>query len=151
MNNNIFVLLAMIFLHIFDDYKIQAGVLAMLKQRDWWREQDTYKPLYKYDYIVALIMHSFSWAFMIMLPIALFAIGIAAHIIEFIIFATFFYQCIQLADCFLKSTFINESLDIFFCFRTFMLFFVFPSYKDRLNFEFQDEMLCINDGITTPK
>lgn len=27
--------------------------------------------MYKYDYIVALIMHSMSWAFMIMLPIAI--------------------------------------------------------------------------------
>lgn len=26
--------------------------------------------LYKYDYICSLIIHSFSWAFMIMLPIA---------------------------------------------------------------------------------
>ena len=27
--------------------------------------------MYRYDYIVALIMHGFSWAFMIMLPIAI--------------------------------------------------------------------------------
>ena len=71
MNNNIFILLSMIFLHIFDDYKIQQGVLAMLKQKNWWKEQKEYKPLYKYDYIPALIEHAFSWTFMIMLPIAI--------------------------------------------------------------------------------
>ena len=65
-----FVILAMIFMHIVDDYCLQ-GILASMKQKQWWQAQKEYKPLYKYDYIVALIMHSFSWAFMIMLPIAM--------------------------------------------------------------------------------
>lgn len=69
MDNKIFILLAMIFLHIIDDYKIQ-GILASMKQKKWWEEQKEYKKLYKYDYIPALIEHSFSWTFMIMLPIA---------------------------------------------------------------------------------
>ena len=69
MNNKIFVLLAMIFLHIIDDYKLQ-GILASMKQKKWWEEQKEYKSMYKYDYIPALIEHSFSWTFMIMLPIA---------------------------------------------------------------------------------
>ena len=68
--NKIFCLLLMIFLHIIDDYKLQAGVLNSLKQKNWWKEQKEYKELYKYDYIWALIMHSFSWSFMIMLPFA---------------------------------------------------------------------------------
>lgn len=68
--NNIFILLAMIFLHIIDDYKLQQGVLANLKQKKWWEEQKEYKDLYKYDYLPALILHGFSWSFMIMLPIA---------------------------------------------------------------------------------
>lgn len=63
------ILLLMLFLHIVDDYYLQ-GILASMKQKDWWRNQEQYKELYKYDYIVALIVHSFSWAFMIMLPIA---------------------------------------------------------------------------------
>lgn len=62
--------LTMIFLHIVDDYYLQ-GILANMKQRDWWRQSDQYKDMYAYDYIVALVMHSFSWAFMVMLPIAI--------------------------------------------------------------------------------
>lgn len=69
MGNKIFVLLAMIFLHIIDDYKLQ-GILASMKQKKWWEEQKEYKKLYRHDYIPALIEHSFSWTFMIMLPIA---------------------------------------------------------------------------------
>ena len=68
--NKIFVLILMIFFHIVDDYYLQ-GILASMKQEEWWKENAS-QSLYKYDYIVALIMHSFSWAFMIMLPIALY-------------------------------------------------------------------------------
>ena len=77
MQNKIFILLAMIFLHIIDDYKLQ-GILASMKQKKWWEEQNGYKKLYKNDYIPALIEHSFSWTFMIMPPIAImlnFSIG----------------------------------------------------------------------------
>lgn len=63
-----FTLLLMIFMHIFDDFYLQ-GWLASGKQKKWWRNQAEYTDLYKYDYIVALLMHSFSWTFMIMLPI----------------------------------------------------------------------------------
>lgn len=56
------------FCHIVDDYYLQ-GKLALFKQKSWW-EKNAPDQLYKYDYIVGLIMHSFSWAFMIMLPIA---------------------------------------------------------------------------------
>ena len=59
----------MIFCHIVDDYYLQ-GWLASAKQKKWWQENAPQK-LYKYDYIVALIMHSMSWSFMIMLPIAM--------------------------------------------------------------------------------
>lgn len=67
--NNVFIILAMIFCHIVDDYYLQ-GCLASMKQKKWWQENAPQK-LYKYDYIVALIMHSMSWSFMIMLPIAI--------------------------------------------------------------------------------
>lgn len=67
--NNSFVILLMIFCHIVDDYYLQ-GILASMKQKKWWKENAPDKQ-YKYDYIWALIMHSFSWAFMIMLPIAI--------------------------------------------------------------------------------
>ena len=58
----------MIFFHIVDDYYLQ-GWLASAKQKKYWQENAP-EFLYKYDYIWALIMHSFSWSFMIMLPIA---------------------------------------------------------------------------------
>lgn len=67
-----FVLLFMIFLHIVDDYYLQAiGPLASMKQRRWWSENYP-NELYKYDYLVALMMHSLSWAFMVMLPISIY-------------------------------------------------------------------------------
>ena len=66
---NIFILLSMLFMHIVDDYYLQ-GILASMKQKAWWKKQESHKDLYKYDYVVALIMHSFSWAFMVMMPIA---------------------------------------------------------------------------------
>jgi hypothetical protein len=81
----------MIFMHVIDDYKLQ-GILASMKQKIWWKEQKEYKELYKNDYIAALIMHSFSWTFMIMLPIAItlcFNIGwwIFAYVVNMCIHA----------------------------------------------------------------
>lgn len=67
--SNFFIILTMIFCHIVDDYYLQ-GWLASAKQKKFWQENAPEK-LYKYDYIWALIMHSFSWTFMIMLPIAI--------------------------------------------------------------------------------
>lgn len=64
------ILLSMLFCHIVDDYYLQ-GWLASAKQKKYWRELPNYSDKYKHDYIVALIMHSMSWAFMIMLPIAI--------------------------------------------------------------------------------
>ena len=61
------IFLTMIFLHIVDDYYLQ-GILAHMKQKKFWKEQAP-DELYKYDYIWALIMHAFSWTFMIMLPL----------------------------------------------------------------------------------
>lgn len=71
-NNAWGILFSMIFLHIVDDYYLQKGLLAFMKQKSWWREDKNYKDLYKFDYIVGLIVHSFSWSFMIMLPITFF-------------------------------------------------------------------------------
>lgn len=64
-----FVLLLMLFMHIVDDYYLQ-GWLASAKQKKWWEDNAPQK-LYRHDYIMALVMHSFSWAFMVMLPIAI--------------------------------------------------------------------------------
>lgn len=66
-----FILFAMLFCHIIDDYFLQ-GILASMKQKEWWNKNAPGK-MYAWDYIAALFMHSFSWAFMIMLPIAIVA------------------------------------------------------------------------------
>lgn len=66
--SKLFVVALMIFCHIIDDYRLQ-GILASMKQRSWW-EENYPERLYKYDYIMALAMHSISWSFMIMLPVA---------------------------------------------------------------------------------
>lgn len=66
--SKIFIIMLMIFCHIVDDYYLQ-GWLASAKQKEYW-QKNMPEEIYKYDYIWALIMHSCSWAFMIMLPIA---------------------------------------------------------------------------------
>ena len=66
------ILITMLFCHIIDDYYLQ-GWLASAKQKDWWNKNAP-NPLYKKDYIMALFMHSFSWSFMIMLPILVYEI-----------------------------------------------------------------------------
>ena len=66
----IFILILMIFCHIVDDFYLQ-GWLASAKQKSWWQKNAT-NNLYKYDYIMALFCHSFSWSFMIQLPILIY-------------------------------------------------------------------------------
>lgn len=64
------VFLAMIFFGIVDDFYLQ-GKLCNLKQKKWWEDNypdDKYTNDYKCDYKCALIIHSFSWSFMVMLP-----------------------------------------------------------------------------------
>ena len=66
------ILFAMLWCHVIDDYAIQ-GILANLKQKKWWEEHAP-QPLYKNDYIIALIMHSLSWSFSISIPILIAAV-----------------------------------------------------------------------------
>lgn len=89
------IFLTMVFFHTIADYNLQ-GILASMKQSQWWTEmfcddmeklskrkdilpekvfeykmnaiQDAFHKSHN-DFIMALFMHSFSWAFMIMLPI----------------------------------------------------------------------------------
>ena len=71
----IFILLAMIFFHIVDDYYL-PGWLASAMQKSWW-EKNAPEKFSDKDYLMALFMHSFSWSFMIMFPLTLhtFIIG----------------------------------------------------------------------------
>ena len=70
--NNVFIVLCMIFYHVIADYNLQ-GWLASAKQKSYWKENAP-DEMYKHDYICALVMHSFSWTFMIMLPL-MYAVG----------------------------------------------------------------------------
>lgn len=67
----IFIFLSMIFLHIIDDFVLQPICLSNLKQKKFW-EANAPNKLYKNDYKCALVIHAISWAFMIMLPIAIY-------------------------------------------------------------------------------
>lgn len=83
--NEGFIILWMIFFHIVDDYYLQ-GWLASAKQKSWW-EKNAPDKMYENDYIWALMMHSFSWTFMIMLPIAYFN-GFAIDPLFFMMFVS---------------------------------------------------------------
>jgi len=60
----------MIFLHILADFNLQ-GFMAQAKQKEYWKINAP-DEMYKFDYIVVLLLHSFMWSFMIMIPIALY-------------------------------------------------------------------------------
>lgn len=66
-----FLLPAMLFLHVLDDYFLQAPTLGRLKCKSWWKENAP-DPHYKHDFVPALICHAFSWAFLTMLPVAFY-------------------------------------------------------------------------------
>lgn len=82
-----YILLCMIFMHVVDDYYLQ-GILASMKQRSWWRENAPQEK-YKYDYLPALIAHSFSWTFMVLLPLVF-----SLKNIDFSFFILFFINVI---------------------------------------------------------
>lgn len=66
----VFILIAMFFMHVVADYNLQ-GILAKMKSKKWWEDDPSYDSFYELDFISALIMHSISWTFLIMLPIAI--------------------------------------------------------------------------------
>lgn len=62
-----YIFLAMVFFGIVDDFYLQ-GKLCDLKQKKWW--EDNYPDdMYSDDYKCSLLIHSFSWSFMVMLPV----------------------------------------------------------------------------------
>ena len=83
--NNLFLVLSMIFCHIVDDYYLQ-GWLASAKQKKYWQDNAPDK-MYRHDYIWALLMHSFSWSFMVMLPIA-FSLSFDVNVLFGIVFVS---------------------------------------------------------------
>ena len=94
MEIKLFVLLMMIFFHILDDYVLQASCLYKLKQRKFW-EENYPNEMYKYDYIVALILHGFSWSIMISIPAIIYGyITKGAEIITYGILAIIVFNAI---------------------------------------------------------
>ena len=78
------ILLCMLFAHIVDDFYLQ-GILAKMKQRQWW-EDNAPDALYKHDYLAALIIHAISWSCMIMAPAILFKLPTIKLVMIIILF-----------------------------------------------------------------
>ena len=68
------IFLIMFLLHVINDFNLQ-GILASMKQQEWWKKQEGYKDLYKDDYKTALTIHSFSWSIFVSLPLFFFPIS----------------------------------------------------------------------------
>lgn len=86
-SNIVVCFMLMVFMHIVDDFYLQ-GILAKLKQKSFW-EENAPSTLYKYDYIIALAEHAFSWCICIHIP--MFAVwymcggfSLVAFIVNFI-------------------------------------------------------------------
>ena len=90
----------MLFCHTIADYNLQ-GWLASAKQKSYWEENSPDK-MYRYDYIMALIMHSISWSSMIMFPLMIYLIYIGdigdSLIITFILFIVNIFLHAQIDD-----------------------------------------------------
>lgn len=65
------IFLSMVFLHIIADFNLR-GFLANAKQISWWKENYPDK-MYEYDWIISMIIHSFMWTFMVLLPLMFIA------------------------------------------------------------------------------
>ena len=69
-----FIFIAMVLLHILEDFHLQ-GILANMKQKSWWRSEcvklgityDSSK--YRHDYIASLIIHALENSIFIALPL----------------------------------------------------------------------------------
>ena len=66
----VIVLILMLLAHFFADFHLQ-GILADMKQEQWWRKQEGYNSKYKYDYLAALVIHSAEWTLWTMIPLFL--------------------------------------------------------------------------------
>ena len=70
----LFILLSMIFLHIFDDYYHQGkSFLVEGKQKSWW-DKNYPDTKYRHDYLIVLVLHALSWSFMVHIPLVVLSI-----------------------------------------------------------------------------
>jgi hypothetical protein len=82
---SVLMLTAMVFMHIIADFNLQ-GILAEFKQKKWW--EDNYPDsLYKHDWIISLITHSFQWSFMMMIPGIIYWIVFSEFNVAYYLFA----------------------------------------------------------------
>lgn len=90
----IFIFIIMVFLHINDDFRAQ-GILAQFKQKKWW-EDNCPGEMYKHDWVISLIAHSFRWTFMILIPPTIYAyiIGVDFNSYLKIYLIVFILNCI---------------------------------------------------------
>lgn len=72
------VFISMLFCHFVGDYLFQKEFLAKFKQRKSWEEYDT-EGHYKYDYIVILLVHAFSWAVITYFPLLIESKDVSAY------------------------------------------------------------------------
>lgn len=70
MSKIIILWICMVFFHILDDFVLQ-GWLAQAKQKKFWQENAPDK-LYRNDYKIALLIHGFSWACSVHIPVLIF-------------------------------------------------------------------------------
>lgn len=61
----VIVLILMLLAHFFADFHLQ-GILADMKQEQWWNNSKN-----KYDYLAALVIHSAEWTLWMMIPLFL--------------------------------------------------------------------------------
>jgi len=63
------LLVAMLWCHLDNDFRKQ-GILASMKQKSWWEQQDAYDDddLGKYDYATALWAHAIWWGIELHIP-----------------------------------------------------------------------------------
>ena len=68
--NKLYVIVPILMLlaHFFADFHLQ-GILADMKQEQWWERQEGYNSQYKYDYLAALAIHSAEWTLWVMIPL----------------------------------------------------------------------------------
>lgn len=122
----LFLLCCMFYLHIVDDFYVQ-GLLAKLKQKLWWREHYP-DSLYAHDWLIALFLHAFSWAFTIMLPITVHMIYIGKNNTVFYGIALCLNICIHAITDHIKANRLQISLLQDQCIHLVQVFITWMAY-----------------------
>ena len=79
-----FIIFWMVFMHVIADYNLQ-GWLASAKQKSYWKENYPDKEMYNNDWIMALMMHSFTWSFMILIPLIYYKYDAESYLIALVV------------------------------------------------------------------